>query len=237
MAGVHPAGLFEARVDGTRSPPSTIGCGSPRRQAACASSTTRIATGSVFGALDAHLLAEGTHYRAYDALGARVRSHGGTPGVQFAVWAPNAARVSVVGDFNGWDGRVHAMRLLAGSGVWEIFIPGLTTGPRYKFEVVDARGRVMQKSDPYGRAFEAPPDTASVVWQDAATYGPTPSGWPRAALEHAADAGADVDLRSASRIVEARRPRRAHDDVSRDGGDAGAVRARARASPTSSCCR
>ncbi|MBP7778257.1 MAG: 1,4-alpha-glucan branching protein GlgB [Acidobacteria bacterium] len=121
--------------------------------------------GPIFGALDAHLFAEGTHHRAYDALGARLVSRGGTPGVHFAVWAPNAERVSVVGDFNGWEGRTHPMRLIAGAGVWEIFLPGLAAGPRYKFEVRDQRGRIFQKADPFGRWFEAPPDTASIVWQ------------------------------------------------------------------------
>ncbi len=142
--------------------------------------------GPLFGAIDAHLLAEGTHYRAYDALGARLVSHGGTPGVQFAVWAPNAASVSVVGDFNSWDRRLHPMRLQAGSGVWEIFLPGLAAGARYKFEIVDVRGRAQQKSDPYGRAFEAPPDTASLVWQDA--YAWHDEAWMAARREPLPDA-------------------------------------------------
>jgi 1,4-alpha-glucan branching enzyme len=127
--------------------------------------------GPVFGEIDAHLLAEGTHTQAQSALGARVVAHGGTSGVHFAVWAPNAARVSVVGDFNGWHGRTHPMRFLANAGVWEIFLPGLGAGPRYKFELVDRRGRVFQKADPYGRTFEMPPDTASIVWTDAYTWG------------------------------------------------------------------
>ena len=165
MVRLHEGGLFEAVVAGT------LATYDYRLQVTEASGHTHsyddpYRYGPIFGAIDAHLLAEGTHYRAYDVLGARVVAHGGTPGVQFAVWAPNAAAVGVVGDFTGWDRRVHPMRLHAGSGVWEIFLPGLTAGPRYKFEVVDARGRAVQKSDPYGRAFEAPPDTASVVWQD-----------------------------------------------------------------------
>ena len=107
--------------------------------------------GSVFGELDGHLWREGTHQRAYEAFGARPIRHGDADGVQFAVWAPNAQRVSVVGDFNGWDPRVHPMRLLADAGVWEIFIPGLGPGPRYKFDLLDARGRHVLKADPFAR--------------------------------------------------------------------------------------
>ena len=165
MARVHDGGLFEALVEGELATfDYRLQVTEPSGHAHTLDDPYRY--GPIFGAIDAHLLAEGTHYRAYDVLGARLVSHGGTPGVQFAVWAPNAAHVSVIGDFNAWDGRVHAMRLQASSGVWEIFLPGLEPGPRYKFEIVDARGRAVQKSDPYGRAFEAPPDTASVVWRD-----------------------------------------------------------------------
>jgi 1,4-alpha-glucan branching enzyme len=83
--------------------------------------------------------------------------------VHFAVWAPNADRVSVIGDFNGWDGRVHAMRLLSPSGVWEIFIPDLPDGEHYKFEIRTRTGNLLQKTDPFGVAFEVPPLSAAVV--------------------------------------------------------------------------
>ena len=122
--------------------------------------------GPVLTDFDLHLLGEGTHVRAYDRLGARVIVHGEQPGVHFAVWAPNAQRVSVVGDWNGWDGRVHPMRALRPSGLWEIFLPALATGDRYKFEIVGPHGQLVLKADPYGRRFEPPPLTASVVWQD-----------------------------------------------------------------------
>ncbi|MEZ5291934.1 MAG: 1,4-alpha-glucan branching protein GlgB [Vicinamibacterales bacterium] len=165
MRRIHPDGVFEVVLDGTVAPDYRLrvveGGGDPIEI------DDPYRYGPVFGEIDAHLLAEGTHYAAYDALGARVRAHGGTPGVHFAVWAPNARRVSVVGDFNGWHGRTHPMRLVTNAGVWEIFMPGLGPGPRYKFEVLDASGTVVQKADPYGRAFETPPDTASVVWQSA----------------------------------------------------------------------
>jgi 1,4-alpha-glucan branching enzyme len=119
--------------------------------------------GRVLTDFDLHLLGEGTHYRAFDKLGAHRIAVGTTTGVHFAVWAPNADRVSVIGDFNSWDGRVHAMRLLVPSGVWEIFIPELPDGQKYKFEIRTVTGDVLKKSDPYGFAFEVPPHTAAVV--------------------------------------------------------------------------
>jgi 1,4-alpha-glucan branching enzyme len=130
--------------------------------------------GRVLTDFDLYLLGEGTHYRAFEKLGAHRTHVGSAVGVHFAVWAPNADRVSVVGDFNGWDGRVHPMRLLAPAGVWELFIPNLPDGEKYKFEIRTNTGALLKKSDPFGFAFEIPPSTASVVrdisgyiWQDA----------------------------------------------------------------------
>jgi 1,4-alpha-glucan branching enzyme len=120
--------------------------------------------GTVLSDYDLHLFGEGNHYKIYEKLGAHVMTIGHATGVHFSVWAPNAARVSVIGDFNGWDGRVHPLRLLGGSGVWEIFIPGIGTGERYKFEIRSrAHGAIMQKADPFGFYFEVPPLSASVV--------------------------------------------------------------------------
>jgi 1,4-alpha-glucan branching enzyme len=131
--------------------------------------------GRVLTDFDLYLLGEGTHNRAFEKLGAHRITVGSTTGVHFAVWAPSAQRVSVVGDFNGWDGRTHQMRLFAPAGVWEIFIPDLPDGERYKFEIRTQSGDLLKKSDPYGFAFEHPPQTASVVrdvthyeWSDAA---------------------------------------------------------------------
>ncbi len=131
--------------------------------------------GRVLTDFDLYLLGEGTHHRAFEKLGAHRIRVGSTTGVHFAVWAPNADRVSVVGDFNGWDGRVHPMRLLAPAGVWELFIPDLPDGEKYKFEVRTPSGNLLKKSDPFGFSFEVPPRTASVVrdisayqWGDAA---------------------------------------------------------------------
>ena len=110
---------------------------------------------SLLGAEDLHLFNEGRHHHAYRLLGARVHEADGTAGVLFAVWAPNAERVSVVGDFNRWDGRVHPMRNRGQSGVWELFIPDLEPGALYKFEIRNRNsGDIFLKSDPYGRAFE-----------------------------------------------------------------------------------
>ena len=122
---------------------------------------------------DLHLFTEGTHYEKYEKLGAHVRDVAGIRGVHFALWAPNAQRASVVGDFNSWDGRVHAMRPRSG-GVWEIFIAGLDEGTIYKFEILSSpAGHLLLKSDPYGFRAEVRPKSASVVcniqgyrWQD-----------------------------------------------------------------------
>jgi len=119
--------------------------------------------GRVLTDFDLHLLAEGTHYRAFEKLGAHRVAVGTTTGVHFAVWAPNADRVSVVGDFNGWDGRVHAMRHLLPNGIWEIFIPDLHDGEKYKYEIRTHAGALLKKTDPFGVSFEVPPQSASVV--------------------------------------------------------------------------
>jgi 1,4-alpha-glucan branching enzyme len=130
----------------------------------------------VLGELDIHLLAEGNHLHAYERLGAHCIELAGVAGVSFAVWAPNAKRVSVVGDFNGWDGRLHPMRKHPDAGIWEIFIPGLAPGHAYKYEILGAHGQLVPlKADPYARQAEHPPKTASVVpcpqrheWRDEA---------------------------------------------------------------------
>jgi 1,4-alpha-glucan branching enzyme len=122
--------------------------------------------GQILSDFDLHLLNEGTHYRAWDKLGSHRMQIGGVPGVHFAVWAPNAQRVSVVGDFNRWDGRVHPMRKLIPSGIWEIFIPHLEDGACYKYEVRTPAGHLLDKADPYGRRFEVPPNTASIIWSE-----------------------------------------------------------------------
>jgi 1,4-alpha-glucan branching enzyme len=120
--------------------------------------------GPVLTEFDLHLFSEGTHYRAWEKFGSHHVTVDGITGVHFAVWAPNAQRVSVVGDFNSWDGRTHPMRRLVPSGIWEIFIPDLPDGACYKYEVRTAAGHLLEKADPYGQRFEVPPNSASVIW-------------------------------------------------------------------------
>jgi 1,4-alpha-glucan branching enzyme len=116
------------------------------------------------GDIDLHLFNEGRHEEIYKKLGAHVTKIGRTKGVAFAVWAPQAASVSVVGDFNGWNGSAHEMRPLGNSGVWELFIPNLTDGILYKFEIHPHSGPPFFKADPYAQHTEVPPDTSSIVY-------------------------------------------------------------------------
>jgi 1,4-alpha-glucan branching enzyme len=130
------------------------------------------------GELDLHLISEGRHERLWDVLGAHHREHAGTTstttGTSFAVWAPHARAVRVIGDFNGWHGNGHAMRNMGSTGVWELFVPGLAPGSNYKFELLAQSGDWVRKADPMARYTEVPPKTASVIgetayhWADAA---------------------------------------------------------------------
>jgi 1,4-alpha-glucan branching enzyme len=125
--------------------------------------------------LDLHLFGEGNHHALYRKLGAHPELLDGVAGVRFAVWAPNAQRVSVVGDFNFWDGRRHVLQALSSSGIWELFVPGIGIGALYKFEIRTPDGHVLLKSDPFGLQMQLRPQTASIVaaldtyeWQDSA---------------------------------------------------------------------
>ena len=164
MARVHPSGLFQAtvvtdvqplffdyrlRVPGTDAVEREID--DPYRY------------GPLMDEAELGLFARGEDHHAWRHLGSHVMEVGAATGVHFAVWAPNAVRVSVIGDFNRWDGRVHPMRLLMPYGVWAIFIPDLGAGECYKYEVLTASGEVMQKQDPYGTRFEVPPLSATIV--------------------------------------------------------------------------
>ncbi|MFR9725430.1 1,4-alpha-glucan branching protein GlgB [Streptomyces sp. MS19] len=123
------------------------------------------------GGFDLHLIGEGRHERLWDALGARVMTHQGVRGTRFTVWAPNARGVRVAGDFNGWDGGAHPMRSLGSSGVWELFVPGVSAGTLYKFDICRPDGGHTLRADPMARRTERPPATASVVEESTYTWG------------------------------------------------------------------
>ena len=125
------------------------------------------------GEFDLHLFSRGVHYKLYEMMGGRVCEHQGVRGCKFALWAPSAGRVSLVGDFNHWDGLINPLRSIGG-GIWEIFIPGLNSGERYKFEIETCNGFVKAKADPYALYSELRPNTASITfdvdayeWKDA----------------------------------------------------------------------
>ncbi|WP_454119027.1 1,4-alpha-glucan branching protein GlgB [Microbacterium lacticum] len=123
------------------------------------------------GEVDQYLIGEGRHEQLWNVLGAHVRHFTGVTGVSFAVWAPHARAVRVVGDFNGWDGAAHAMRSLGSTGVWELFVPGLGAGTVYKYEILTPHGDWILKADPLAQAAEVPPATASVVTESSYTWG------------------------------------------------------------------
>ncbi len=164
MERIHPDGLFEATFPGrARVFPYRLAV--VNHEGHSWEFLDAYQFGPVLTDFDLHLLAEGTHYRNFERLGAHLRTHQGVKGVHFAVWAPNAMRVSVVGNFNHWDGRRHPMRNMGATGVWEIFIPETSEGEVYKYEIKSRfNSYTVQKSDPYGFAAELRPKTASVVW-------------------------------------------------------------------------
>ncbi len=164
MARVHPAGIFEIRLKERRELFAYQlevffrgGTSITIRDPYCFQPT--------LGDLDLYLLGELKHERPYEVLGAHPRDLGGVTGVAFAVWAPNARGLSVVGDFNGWDGRIHVMRSMGGSGIWELFIPQLEPGARYKYEIRPHEGPPYLKTDPWAAALELPPATASIIYR------------------------------------------------------------------------
>ena len=166
MRRIHPAGLFEA-ICAPEIHDVALGRTYQLRVEDAAGRQETMHDPYAFPPLlsdyDLHLLGEGRHWRCYDKLGAQERTVGGVSGINFAVWAPNAEAVSVVGDFNGWDRRKHAMRKHIPGGVWELFIPDMKLGTLYKYSVKAPGGHVQEKCDPYAFAAELPPRTANVV--------------------------------------------------------------------------
>ncbi|WP_419722977.1 1,4-alpha-glucan branching protein GlgB [Sphingobium aquiterrae] len=174
LARLHPDGLFAG--------PVSVRERQPLRYVATYADGARFemvdpySFGPVLGPMDDYFIGEGSHLRLFDRLGAHVMAHEGVEGTHFAVWAPNARRVSVVGDFNLWDGRRAAMRLRRDTGIWEIFLPGVAAGAHYKFEIVGPDGETLPlKADPFAFRSELRPATASIVappldhdWEDEA---------------------------------------------------------------------
>lgn len=159
---IHPRGLFEAKLP-TEETPYALRLSNEDGDDWVEEDPYRFP--SQLSEFDLHLMREGTHYRVWDKLGAHLTRIDGVDGVRFTVWAPNARRVSVVGDFNRWDGRRHLMRKHEGNGLWEIFIPGVTEGMNYKYEILPSNGDVvMLKADPYAFHTEMPPKSASRVY-------------------------------------------------------------------------
>jgi 1,4-alpha-glucan branching enzyme len=169
MERVHPLGVFETELSGSTAPEYRLEATYPDGVAVTFDDPYRF--WPTVGELDLHLLGEGRHEGLWRHLGAHLIFHQGKAGTSFAVWAPNARSVRVVGDFNGWDGRIHPMRVLGSSGVWELFLPDIGAGARYKFEILTADGHLRLKADPFAFATEVPPATASVVTESGYAWG------------------------------------------------------------------
>jgi 1,4-alpha-glucan branching enzyme len=164
MRRIHPAGLYEAIC------PMPQNDQDRRYQLRVANERGELTTMDdpyafepLLSQYDLYLFGEGSLLQAYSKLGAQLRNVDGVQGVNFAVWAPNATSISIVGDFNQWDPRRHAMRKRIPSGVWELFVPGIGSGQKYKYRVTTCHGEIIDKTDPYGFAAELPPRTASIV--------------------------------------------------------------------------
>src|SRR6185295_4189590 len=152
----------------TKSPTSRKGTTTrrtPRKAATRQRTGTEQESAAVMGPLDLHLFGEGKHERVYEKLGAHPVTHQGVKGVSFAVWAPAAEQVGVVGNFNAWDGTSHLMSRLGNSGVWQTFIPKLDQGELYKYEIKAPGTPAFLKADPYAFYAEAPPNTSSIVYE------------------------------------------------------------------------
>ncbi|HET8977238.1 MAG TPA: 1,4-alpha-glucan branching protein GlgB [Solirubrobacteraceae bacterium] len=166
---IHPAGIFEGEIPGAKLPlryKLKIDYG-PGGKFTLDDPYAFLPT---LGELDLHLIGEGRHEELYKRMGSHVMEHAGVTGTAFAVWAPAARAVSVVGDFNSWDGRLHAMRTMGSSGIWELFIPDVAPPQRYKYEILTTDGEILLKADPYAEETEVPPKTASVVTQSQYTW-------------------------------------------------------------------
>jgi 1,4-alpha-glucan branching enzyme len=157
----HDAGFFEGPVTAETQQPIRFACSNAGGNWTV---TDAYSFGPVLGPMDDYYIGEGNHLRLYDKMGAHPMQHDGAGGVHFAVWAPNAKRVSIIGDFNNWDGRLHVMRLRMNTGIWETFVPGAKIGQGYKFEIIGQGGnRLPLKADPFAYEAELRPNTASRI--------------------------------------------------------------------------
>ncbi|WP_371499249.1 1,4-alpha-glucan branching protein GlgB [Kitasatospora sp. NBC_00374] len=163
------SGLFTGLLAGAEFPAYRLRVGYPGAEPLLQEDGYRAAP--TLGELDLHLIAEGRHEQLWQALGSHVREVDGVLGTAFAVWAPNAVGVRLIGDFNHWDGTGHPMRSLGSSGIWELFVPGLGDGTTYKYQIRTKQGWVLEKADPMARAAQCPPATASVVHTSAYEWG------------------------------------------------------------------
>jgi 1,4-alpha-glucan branching enzyme len=173
---IHPAGFFEGLVEGAQLPLRyrlEVDYG----EAGTFTIDDPYSFPPTLGELDLYLIGEGRHEQIYEKLGSHVSEHQGVHGTAFAVWAPSARAVSVVGDFNSWDGRLHVMRSLGPSGVWELFLPGVAEGAHYKYEILGADSELVLKADPYAQEAEVPPKTASVVFRSQHAWSAPDASW------------------------------------------------------------
>jgi 1,4-alpha-glucan branching enzyme len=182
LAAVHPGGVFEGVV-ADASLPLRYQLQVDYENGGEFTLNDPYAFSPTLGELDLHLIGEGRHEQLYEQLGAHVREHEGVTGTAFAVWAPSARAVSVVGDFNTWDGRLHAMRSLGASGIWELFLPEIGPGAHYKYELLSAGGELLLKADPYAFATELPPRNASVVFKSRHEWSADDAAWVSARRE------------------------------------------------------
>ena len=182
---IHPDGVFEGELRGASLPLRY------EYEIHYASGTFTLRDPYAFpptlGEIDVYLAGEGRHQELYERLGAHVRQIDGVGGTSFAVWAPSATSVSVIGAFNSWDGRLHPMRSLGSSGIWELFVPGVAEGSAYKFEIRTQGGALLQKADPFAFAAEVPPQTNSVIHRSQHEWGD--DAW----LKLRRDAGGSLD--------------------------------------------
>ncbi len=169
MDEVHPGGVFAATLAVGEAPSYRLEVAYPDGQTFAVDDPYRF--WPTLGDVDIHLIGEGRHERLWQVLGSHVRTHQGVRGTSFAVWAPSARAVRVVGDFNRWDGRLHPMRSMGSSGVWELFLPDVGPGARYKYELVTQDNHLRLKADPMAFACELPPATASVVNESTYEWG------------------------------------------------------------------